>query len=256
MHSRNFCHPGLCYDSCLQFIFTTFTQIALISVENKKMEISHKLFTSWLNDLTLIGSEDVIKEILRRNLQKFHSLFCKALGLLQGTFPSMLAPRFVSAATSLIRFVPILPSGSNHLRFYNGFIEIMRHCEDENEFIRVFLYRFAQTLSLSLLHVMYSIFFIALPGHFPGTFSTTTERSLWTCWKTRWWSSYLGKNNPNSLIGGGDLPILRKNNPKQYYNPWLLPGGAVGIFLSGDHLGLSKGETWRRKKVKCLVMQK
>ena len=78
-------------------------QIALISVENKKMEISHKLFTSWLNDLTLIGSEDVIKEILRRNLQKFHSLFCKALGLLQGTFPSMLAPRFVSAATSLIR---------------------------------------------------------------------------------------------------------------------------------------------------------
>ena len=27
------------------------------------------------------------------------------------------------------------------LRFYNGFIEIMRHCEDENEFIRVFLYR-------------------------------------------------------------------------------------------------------------------
>ena len=181
MRSRNFCHPGLCYDSCLQFIFTTFTQIALISVENKKMEISHKLFTSWLNDLTLIGSEDVIKEILRRNLQKFHSLFCKALGLLQGTFPSMLAPRFVSAATSLIRFVPILSSGSNHLRFYNGFIEIMRHCEDENEFIRVFLYRFAQTLSLSLLHVMYSIFFIALPGHFPGTFSTTTERSLWTC---------------------------------------------------------------------------
>ena len=82
---------------------TTIPQIALISVENKKMEISHKLFTSWLNDLTLIGSEDVIKEILRRNLQKFHSLFCKALGLLQGTFPSMLAPRFVSAATSLIR---------------------------------------------------------------------------------------------------------------------------------------------------------
>ena len=82
---------------------TTISQIALISVENKKMEISHKLFTSWLNDLTLIGSEDVIKEILRRNLQKFHSLFCKALGLLQGTFPSMLAPRFVSAATSLIR---------------------------------------------------------------------------------------------------------------------------------------------------------
>ena len=81
----------------------TIMQIALISVENKKMEISHKLFTSWLNDLTLIGSEDVIKEILRRNLQKFHSLFCKALGLLQGTFPSMLAPRFVSAATSLIR---------------------------------------------------------------------------------------------------------------------------------------------------------
>lgn len=80
-------------------------QIALITVENKKMEISHKLFTSWLNDLTLIGSEDVIKEILRRNLQKFHSLFCKALGLLQGSFPSMLAPRFVSAATSLIRFV-------------------------------------------------------------------------------------------------------------------------------------------------------
>ena len=112
------------------------------------MEISHKLFTSWLNDLTLIGSEDVIKEILRRNLQKFHSLFCKALGLLQGTFPSMLAPRFVSAATSLIRFVQILPSRSNHLRFYNGFIEIMRHCEDENEFIRVFLYRFVQIVSL------------------------------------------------------------------------------------------------------------
>ena len=158
-----------------------FTQIALISVENKKMEISHKLFTSWLNDLTLIGSEDVIKEILRRNLQKFHSLFCKALGLLQGTFPSMLAPRFVSAATSLIRFVPIFPAGSNHLRFYNGFIEIMRHCEDENEFIRVFLYRFVQTISLSLLHVTCTIFFTALPGHFPGTFSTTIERSLWTC---------------------------------------------------------------------------
>ena len=48
------------------------------------MEISHKLFTSWLADLTLIGSEDVIKEILKKNLQKFHSLFCKALGLLQG----------------------------------------------------------------------------------------------------------------------------------------------------------------------------
>ena len=108
MRPHNFCHPGLCYDSCLVFMLT-FTQIALISVENKKMEISHKLFTSWLNDLTLIGSEDVIKEILRRNLQKFHSLFCKALGLLQGTFPSMLAPRFVSAATSLIRFVQILP---------------------------------------------------------------------------------------------------------------------------------------------------
>ena len=44
-----------------------------------------------------------IKEILKKNLQKFHSLFCKALGLLQGSFPSMLAPRFVSAATSLIR---------------------------------------------------------------------------------------------------------------------------------------------------------
>ena len=180
MRPHNFSHPGLCCDSC--WIFKQpFIQIALISVENKKMEISHKLFTSWLNDLTLIGSEDVIKEILRRNLQKFHSLFCKALGLLQGTFPSMLAPRFVSAATSLIRFVPILPSGSNHLRFYNGFIEIMRHCEDENEFIRVFLYRFVQTLSLSLLQVIYTIFFTALPGHFPGTFSTTIERSLWTC---------------------------------------------------------------------------
>ena len=119
-------------------------QIALISVENKKMEISHKLFTSWLNDLTLIGSEDVIKEILRKNLQKFHSLFCKALGLLQGTFPSMLAPRFVSAATSLIRLAANMERkgfSSILLRFYNGFIEIMRHCEDENEFIRVFLYR-------------------------------------------------------------------------------------------------------------------
>ena len=178
MRPHNFSHPGLCCDSC--WIFKQpFIQIALISVENKKMEISHKLFTSWLNDLTLIGSEGVIKEILRRNLQKFHSLFCKALGLLQGTFPSMLAPRFVSAATSLIRFVQILPSGSNHLRFYNGFIEIMRHCEDENEFIRVFLYRFVQTVSL--FHVRYTIFFIALPGHFLGTFSTTTERSLWTC---------------------------------------------------------------------------
>ena len=92
-------------------------QIALISMENKKMEIPHKLFTSWLADLTLIGSEDVIKEILKKNMQKFHSLFCKALGLLQGSFPSMLAPRFVSAATSLIRV-------------YNGFIELMRHCEE------------------------------------------------------------------------------------------------------------------------------
>jgi hypothetical protein len=92
------------FASSLFIALINFSQIALISVENKKMEISHKLFTSWLNDLTLIGSEDVIKEILRRNLQKFHSLFCKALGLLQGSFPSMLAPRFVSAATSLIRW--------------------------------------------------------------------------------------------------------------------------------------------------------
>ena len=58
-------------------------QIALISMENKKMEVSHKLFNSWLADLTLIGSEDVIREILKKNMQKFHSLFCKALGLLQ-----------------------------------------------------------------------------------------------------------------------------------------------------------------------------
>ena len=43
-------------------------QIALISMENKKMEIPHKLFTSWLADLTLIGSEDVIKEILKKNM--------------------------------------------------------------------------------------------------------------------------------------------------------------------------------------------
>ena len=141
----------------------TTMQIALISVENKKMEISHKLFTSWLNDLTLIGSEDVIKEILRRNLQKFHSLFCKALGLLQGTFPSMLAPRFVSAATSLIRSggaIEELLSLTVLLRFYNGFIEIMRHCEDENEFIRVFLYRchiIHHTRQMHLIFLFFSL---------------------------------------------------------------------------------------------------
>ena len=78
-------------------------QVSLITVPNKKMEISHKIFTNWLNELTLIGSEEIIKGIIRTNLQKFHSLFCKALGLLQKNFPSMLAPRFVSAAISLIR---------------------------------------------------------------------------------------------------------------------------------------------------------
>ena len=145
-------------------------QIALISVENKKMEISHKLFTSWLNDLTLIGSEDVIKEILRRNLQKFHSLFCKALGLLQGTFPSMLAPRFVSAATSLIRrggAIKELNSLSILLRFYNGFIEIMRHCEDENEFIRVFLYR-CHLINFLRRQIFFIFFFISLTWSFSG----------------------------------------------------------------------------------------
>ena len=67
-------------------------QIALISMENKKMEIPHKLFTSWLADLTLIGSEDVIKETLKKNMQKFHSLFCKALGLVQGIFQACSPP--------------------------------------------------------------------------------------------------------------------------------------------------------------------
>ena len=114
-------------------------QVSLISVPNKKMEISHKIFTNWLNELTLIGSEDVIKGIIRKNLQKFHSLFCKALGLLQKNFPSMLAPRFVSAAISLIRF-------------YNGYIEVMRHCEDETEFIRVFLYSLTWSFSGYILH--------------------------------------------------------------------------------------------------------
>ena len=103
------------------------------------MEISHKLFTSWLADLTLIGSEDVIKEILKKNLQKFHSLFCKALGLLQGSFPSMLAPRFVSAATSLIRV-------------YNGFIELMQHCKEGQQFIRVFLYSLTWSFSGYILN--------------------------------------------------------------------------------------------------------
>ena len=114
-------------------------QVTLISVVNKKMEISHKIFTNWLNDLTLIGSEDVIKGIIRKNLQKFHSLFCKALGLLQKNFPSMLAPRFISAAISLIRF-------------YNGYIEIMRHCEDETDFIRVFLYSLTWSFSGYILN--------------------------------------------------------------------------------------------------------
>ena len=114
-------------------------QVSLITVPNKKMEISHKIFTNWLNELTLIGSEEVIKGIIRTNLQKFHSLFCKALGLLQKNFPSMLAPRFVSAAISLIRF-------------YNGYIEIMRHCEDDTEFIRVFLYSLTWAFSGYILN--------------------------------------------------------------------------------------------------------
>ena len=114
-------------------------EVSLITVPNKKMEISHKIFTNWLNDLTLIGSEDIIKGIIKSNLQKFHSLFCKALGLLQKNFPSMLAPRFVSAAISLIRF-------------YNGYIEVMRHCEDEPDFIRVFLYSLTWSFSGYILH--------------------------------------------------------------------------------------------------------
>ena len=130
-------------------------QVSLITVPNKKMEISHKIFTNWLNELTLIGSEEVIKGIIRTNLQKFHSLFCKALGLLQKNFPSMLAPRFVSAAISLIRFVMFNNSfhsiTSSH-RFYNGYIEMMRHCEDDTEFIRVFLYSLTWSFSGYILN--------------------------------------------------------------------------------------------------------
>ena len=51
----------------------------------------------------------------------------------------MLAPRFVSAAISLIRF-------------YNGYIEVMRHCEDEPDFVRVFLYSLTWSFSGYILH--------------------------------------------------------------------------------------------------------
>ena len=41
MRSRNFCHPGLCYDSCLQFIFITFHTDRLdISGEQKDGDLA------------------------------------------------------------------------------------------------------------------------------------------------------------------------------------------------------------------------
>ena len=102
-------------------------QAALISIPNKKLEITVKLFQSWLADLTLLRKEDEVRDIIEGYLQKFHVIFCKSLNILQKTFPSILAPRFIAATVSL-------------LKFFTGLLENQQNTDDECTVIRAYLY--------------------------------------------------------------------------------------------------------------------
>ena len=102
-------------------------QAILISIPNQKIEISIKLFQTWLEDLTLLRNEEKVKEIIQTHMEKFHVLFCKSLEILQRNFASKLAPRFISATVSL-------------LKFFNGQLESMKDMFSESLVVRLFLF--------------------------------------------------------------------------------------------------------------------
>ena len=109
-------------------------QVTLISIPNKKMEISIKLFQTWIDDLTLLKMEDEVKEIVQKHLKKFHILLCKSLDILQRNFPSKLAPRFISATVSI-------------LKFFNGQLEWMKCEMNEYNVVRIYMYTLVWSFS-------------------------------------------------------------------------------------------------------------
>ena len=102
-------------------------QAVLISIPNQKIEISIKLFQSWLGELTLLRNEEKAKEIIHSHMEKFHVLFCKSLEILQRNFASKLKPRFISATVSL-------------LKFFNGLLENLKDTCNESLVLRSYLF--------------------------------------------------------------------------------------------------------------------
>jgi dynein heavy chain len=114
-------------------------QVTLITIPNHKIEISVKLFQTWCEDLTLLKFEHAAKAVIYENIEKFHILFCKSLDIMQRNFPSKLAPRFISATVSL-------------LKFFNAQLDMMRENNSESNIIRAYLYSLVWSFSGFLLH--------------------------------------------------------------------------------------------------------
>ena len=113
-------------------------QVTLVTIPNNKIEISVKLFQSWCEDLTLLKFEHAAKTVIYDHLEKFHILFCKSLDILQRNFPSKLAPRFIAAIVSL-------------LKFFNAQLDMLRENNNESNIVRAYLYSLVWSFSGYLL---------------------------------------------------------------------------------------------------------